>query len=293
MLEENILSFEVFADGSANLPKSMLKGINLLPCEYTVNGQPRTYLGDVDNFDAHSFYEGLKKGNIIKTTLLNTHLFLSHFTPLLERGKDIIYISMSSGISGTYNAARLAARELMETYSERFVHIVDSLGCGFGNGLLAVHAAELSRDGVNVKDAATILDEEVPHTCQYFTVDDLNFLKSTGRVGGVTAKIGSVLNIKPILFGDRTGHIISCAKVRGRLKSIEALAKKFEEKRIKTGRQKICISHGDCIEDANKLASLVRAITPDVPITICQHEPFSGSHVGPGMLGLFFYGIER
>ena len=170
---------------------------------------------------------------------------------------------------------------------------MDSLGCGFGNGLLAVHAAELSRDGVNVKDAATILDEEVPHTCQYFTVDDLNFLKSTGRVGGVTAKIGSVLNIKPILFGDRTGHIISCAKVRGRLKSIEALAKKFEEKRIKTGRQKICISHGDCIEDANKLASLVRAITPDVPITICQHEPFSGSHVGPGMLGLFFYGIER
>jgi DegV family protein with EDD domain len=200
---------------------------------------------------------------------------------------------MSSGISGTYNAARLAAQELMELYSGRFVHIVDSLGCGFGNGLLAVKAAELSRQGVSAREAAEILDAEVPHTCQYFTVDDLNFLKNTGRVSGVTAKIGTVLNIKPILFGDKTGHIISCGKVRGRKKAIEALAKKYEEKRMRTGPQTICISHGDCLQDAELLAEQVRAITPDIPITICQHEPFSGAHVGPGMLGLFFRGIER
>ena len=293
MLEENILSFEVFADGSANLPKSMLEGINLLPCEYTVNGQPRTYLGDVDNFDAHSFYEGLKKGNIIKTTLLNTHLFLSHFTPLLEKGKDIIYISMSSGISGTYNAARLAARELMETYSERFVHIVDSLGCGFGNGLLAVHAAELSRDGVNVKDAATILDEEVPHTCQYFTVDDLNFLKRTGRVSGMTAKIGTVLNIKPILYGSSDGRIISCDITRGRKKAVAELARKYRDKHLDVQDLGVYISHGDCLEEAEALAGMVKEITPDVKVSVCEHEPFSGSHVGPGMLALFFLGKER
>ena len=185
------------------------------------------------------------------------------------------------------------AEELMELYSGRFVHIVDSLGCGFGNGLLAVRAAELSRRGVDAREAAAILDAEVPHTCQYFTVDDLNFLKNTGRVSGMTAKIATVLNIKPILFGDSTGHIISCAKVRGRRNSIEVLVKKYEEKRLDTADQQVCISHGDCLADAEYLARRVREVTPDVPITICQHEPFSGAHVGPGMLGLFFRGKER
>ena len=225
------MSFAVFADGSANLPKSMLEGISLLPCDYTVDGEPFTYWGDVDSFDAHSFYEGLRNGTVVRTTLLNTSLFLSRFAPILTQGIDIIYISMSSGISGTYNAARIAAQELMDLYSGRFVHIVDSLGCGFGNGLLAVRAAKLSREGVSAREAAAILDEEVPHTCQYFTVDDLNFLKNTGRVSGMSAKIGTVLNIKPILFGDKTGHIISCAKVRGRAKAIETLVKKYALRR--------------------------------------------------------------
>ena len=284
------MSFAVFADGSANLPKSMLDGISLLPCEYTVDGEPQTYWGDVDSFDAHEFYEGLKIGKTVRTSLLNTQLFLSRFGTILTKGTDIIYISMSSGISGTYNAARLAAEELMELYQGRFVHVVDSLGCGFGSGLLAVKAAELSKQGMSARAAADILDQEVPHCCQYFTVDDLSFLKKTGRVSGMTAKIGTVLNIKPVLFGDPTGHIISCAKVRGRRKAIETLVKKYEEKRIKSGEQRICISHGDCLEDAEILAGLVRNITPECPITICQHEPFSGAHVGPGMLGLFFRG---
>ena len=287
------MGFLVFADGTANLPKSMLDGIDLLPCELIVDGVPQTYQGDVDSFDAHTYYEGLRNGKNIRTTLLNTQLFLSRFSPLLEQGHDIIYVAMSSGISGTYAAARIASLELMDLYPGRFVHIVDSHGCGFGNGLLAVMAARLSREGVDAREAADILDAEVPHTCQYFTVDDLNFLKRTGRVSGMTAKIATVLNIKPILYGDSTGHIVSCAKVRGRRAAIEAVAKKYEEKRLDGPEQYVCISHGDCLEDAEKLAELVRGITPDVPMTICQHEPFSGSHVGPGMLGLFFRGIER
>ncbi len=286
-------AFSVFADGSANLPKRMLDGIDLLPCEYSVNGEPRTYWGDVDAFDAHAFYESLRGRLDIRTSLLNTQLFLSYFSPVLEEGRDIIYISMSSGISGTYNAAVLAARELMERYPGRFVHIVDSLGCGFGNGLLAVKAARLAREGMEVREAASIVDKEVPHTCQYFTVDDLNFLKRTGRVSGMTAAISSLLNIKPILYGDKDGHIVSCGKVRGRRRSIEALAGKYKEKRLDSDEQMVCISHGDCLEDAEALAGLLRGITPGVSITVCPHEPFSGIHVGPGMLGLFFRGRER
>ena len=287
------MAFAVFADGSANLPNRMLDGIRLLPCEYTVDGTAQTYTGDVDHFDAHAFYEGLRGGRVVQTSLLNTHLFLEHFAPVLAQGMDVIYISMSSGISGTYNAARLAAHELREKFKDRFVHVVDSLGCGFGNGLLAVKAAQLSAQEVSAREAAGILDREVPHVCQYFTVDDLNYLKKTGRVSGMTAKIATVLNIKPILFGDSTGHIISCSKVRGRRKAIEGLVKKYLEKRTDEDQPMICISHGDCEADARLLASLVEEATPGVPITICQHEPFSGAHVGPGMLGLFFRGKER
>ena len=248
------MPFAVFADGSANLPKKLLEGISLLPCEYTVDGVAKTYWGDVDHFDAHEFYEGLKNGRVVRTSLLNTQLFLEQFAPVLKRGLDVIYVSMSSGISGTYNAAVAAARELMGQYRDRFVHIVDSLGCGFGNGMLAIEAAGLSRQGVDAKEAARILDEDVPHICQYFTVDDLNFLKNTGRVSGFTAAIGSVLNIKPILYGDASGHIVSCNKVRSRKRSIDALVKKYSEKRLDLQEPTIFISHGDCLGDAQELA---------------------------------------
>ncbi len=282
------MSFHVFADGCANLPGKLLDGITLLPCDYTVNGEPAVYSGDVDSFDAHSYYEGLKNGDEVKTSLLNTQLFLDHFTPLARDGQGIIYVAMR-----TYNAAVNAANELMEEYPDCFVHIVDSHGCGFGNGLLALKAVELNKQGVDCCEAARILDEAVPHACQYFTVDDLNFLKRTGRVSGVTASIGTILNIKPILFGDKTGHIIASGKVRGRKNALTAIADKYAEKRMESMGQNVYISHGDCLDDANKLADLIKNINPNASITICQHEPFSGSHVGPGMLGLFFWGKER
>jgi DegV family protein with EDD domain len=287
------MSFVVFVDGSANLPKKMLDNIRVLPCSYLLDGQSVTYSGEVEGFDYKTFYDGLANGKEVKTSLLNTDLFLSYFTPIVLGGQDIIYISMSSGISGTYNAARLAATELMDEYPGSFIHIVDSMGCGFGSGLLAMKAAKLSKEGMDCREASRIVDEAVQHADQYFTVDDLNFLKRTGRVSGVTASIGTILNIKPILFGDSTGHIISCGKVRGRKASIDALARKYEEKRMDTPDQTVCISHGDCLEDAKALEALVKKINPAANVTICIHEPFSGAHVGPGMLGLFFWGKER
>ena len=159
--------------------------------------------------------------------------------------------------------------------------------------MLAIRAAELSREGFEAREAAAILDREVPYMCQYFTVDDLNFLKRTGRVKEVTAGIGTILNIKPILYGNAEGEIVSCGRVRGRRKAIEALAAKFEEKRAPVGEERVYISHGDCPKDAELLADRIREISPDVSLTVCQHEPVSGSHVGPGMLGLFFRGKER
>lgn len=287
------MSFIVYTDGTANLPGERLGGIRLLPCEYTVDGVPCLYNGDVDSFDGHEYYEGLKNGKMIKTSLLNTYLFIESFTPVLEAGEDVIYISMASGISGTYQAAMNAADELMETFKERTVRIIDSKGCGFGSGLLALYAEELRKQGMNCNEAADILDERVPHMCQYFTVDDLNFLKRSGRVSGASAVIGTVLNIKPILYGTNNAKIEVYEKVRGRKKAIEALVKQYSDRVVNSEEQIVAISHGDCLEDANTLAKRILDVAKPKDLIICQHEPFSGAHVGPGMLAVFFYGTER
>ena len=287
------MTFSVFADGTANLPGKLLEGIQLLPSEYTTDGVSCIYTGDIEHFDMPAYYNGLRRGVVVKTSLLNTELFMNTFDPLLQAGNDIIYVAMSSGISGTYNAAHTAAEQLMEKHPGRFVHIVDSHGCGFGNGMLAIKAAQLSKENTDVREAARILDEMVPHCCQYFTVDDLNFLKKTGRVSGATAAIGTTFHIKPILYGDKTGHIVSCAVAQGRRRSIKMLAGKYREKRLDLEEPDVYISNGDCIEDAEMLKDLILEETPKAKVTICPHEPFSGSHVGPGMLGLFFQGKER
>jgi len=290
------MSYAVFTDGASNLPGKYLLSMDIkaLPCSYTMDGEEGVYLGDIDAFDAKAYYDKLRRGSRMKTSLLNSHLFQTHFRPHLEKGEDVIYVGMSSGISGTIQAAKLAAEELMEEFPQRTVHVVDSLGAGFGPGILAIRAAELRAEGKSVREAGAILDGEVMHTLNFFTVDDLNFLKATGRVSGATAAIGTVLNIKPILWGDTTGHITARGKVRGRKKSLEALAELYRTHLPREGQVKrLFISHGDCPEDAQALAKLLCAIHHPQELTICPHEPFTGSHVGPGMLAFFFQGASR
>jgi len=290
------MSYTVFTDGASNLPGRFLNGMNIrtLPCSYTMDGVEGVYSGDIDAFDTKAYYDKLRAGSRMKTSLLNSHLFEEHFRPELEKGLDVVYVGMSSGISGTFQAARMAAEELKHEFPERTVWTVDSLGAGFGPGLLAIRAAQLRDEGKPAAEAGRILDEEVMHTLNFFTVDDLNFLKATGRVSGATAAIGTVLSIKPVLWGDLTGHITARAKVRGRKKSLDALAELYRQ-HLPEDRQveMLFISHGDCIEDAEALAQKLKAIHEPKELIICPHEPFTGSHVGPGMLAFFFQGKHR
>ena len=289
------MSYAVFTDGCSNLPGYLLNSLDIrvLPCNYMLDGEPAVFEGDIDGFDTHGYYDKLRNGSVMKTSLLNTQLFLDHFRPVLESGSDVIYVGMSSGISGTIQAARIAAGELAEEYPERTVHIVDSLGAGFGSGLLACRASDLRREGKTAKEAGEMLDAEVMQLFQYFTVDDLNFLKRTGRVSGATAAIGTVLNIKPILWGDPTGHIVACNKVRGKKKAIDAIAELYRAKAISPETRRVAITHGDCLEETEILAEKIREIAQPKELIICPHEPFTGAHVGPGMLALFFFGRHR
>lgn len=289
------MSFTIFVDGSSNLPGRLLRelGIEILPCTYSMDGVPSTYDGSLDSFDAHSYYEMLRQGGRVQTSLLNTQLFLDSFRPVLEREEDAVYFSMSSGISGTCQAARMAAQELLEEFPERTVRVVDSLGSGFGTGLMACKAADLRAAGKTAAQTADIMDADAQNTLQFFTVDDLNFLKRTGRVSGATAMIGTVLNIKPVLWGDPTGHITARSKHRGRKKAMASIVEEYRSRVEDAENQRVAISHGDCPEDAQALADMICAVAKPKELIIAPHEPFTGAHVGPGMLALFFHGKKR
>ena len=289
------MSYTVFTDGCSNLPGRLLKELNIcvLPCNYILDGEPGVYDGDIEVFDSHAYYDKLRAGAEMKTTLINSQLFMDHFRPEIEKGQDIVYVGLSSGVSGTLQAAKIASEELMEEFPERTVRVVDSLGAAFGPGLLACRAADLRNEGKTANEAGEILDKEVKHLLQIFTVDDLNFLKRTGRVSGATAAIGTILHIKPLLWGDPTGHIVALSKCRGRKKAIEAILEIYKTRAIDAQNQRIGITHGDCPEEARYLADKVCEICKPKELIICPHEPFTGSHVGPGMLALYFFGEER
>lgn len=289
------MSYVVFTDGCSNLPGELIRrfDIHVLPCSYVMDGEPGVFEGDIDAFDTHAYYDKLRNGSELKTSLLNTQLFLDHFRPVVESGKDVVYVGLSSGVSGTLQAAQIAANMLNEEYADRTVRVVDSLGAGFGPGLLSCRAAELRDEGKTATEAGEILDIEVTKLLQFFTVGDLNFLKRTGRVSGATAAIGTVLNIKPLLWGDPTGHIVAYSKCRGRQKAIDAIVEQYRTKAVDPQNQRIAISHGDCPEEAEYLAKRVCEIAQPKELIIAPHEPFTGAHVGPGMLALFFFGEER
>lgn len=289
------MSFALFTDSFSNLPGKLLRSLNIrvLPSSFLMDGEPMHYDGDIEAFDAKAYYDGMRQGKRITTSLTNSKLFMEYFRPILQQGKDVLYVGLSSGVSGTIQSAMLAARELIEEFPQRVVRIVDSLGAGLGTGILTCRGADLREEGKSVDETADLLDREKMKLCEFFTVGDLTYLKRTGRVSAATAALGNVLNIKPLLYGDNEGHIVSCAKCRGRKKAIDAIVEKYRTKAVDPQNNRVAISHGDCLEEAQELAERVCQIAKPKELILCPHEPLTGSHVGPGMLALFFFGDSR
>lgn len=289
------MAFAVFTDGASNLPARLLNGLNIrvLPCTYMVEGVPVHFSGDIENFDAKGYYDELRADKKITTSLINTQMFMDCFRPVVEAGEDIVYVGMSSGVSGTVQSARIAALELTEEFPDRVIRVVDSKGAGFGTGLLACRAADLRAEGLDANAAADRLDAELFQLCEYFTVDSLHFLHRSGRISTATAALGSVLNIKPLLYANNDGHIVACGKYRGRKKAVDAIVANYARKVVDAGNQRVAITHGDCAEEAEALAQRIREVAAPKELIVCPHEPFTGAHVGPGMLALFFFGDCR
>lgn len=289
------MSFTIVTDTSANLPLELAREekIEILNLQCNMSGVERTqsYL-DADSFDSKTFYDAMRAGARVTTSQINPQSYVDCMEKHLKEERDILFVGMSSGISGSFNSACIAAEQLREEYPDRTIRLIDSLGASLGEGLLAVEAIDMRREGKNVNEVADYLEKKLVHMYQVFTVDDLNYLRRGGRLSNAAAIAGIVLNIKPILKGNENGKIVSTEKVRGRKRTIERLAEKYDELVVDADKQRIGISHADCPEDAQKLIELINRNNPPREIMLVDHEPATGSYLGPGALALYFAGAE-
>ena len=285
------MSFAIFTDTSANLPTPLLRqhGVTAIPFSYYIDGNEFTCT-DTDNFDASAFYGSIRRGTVVSTSLINPGRYYENMLPAIQAGQDILFVGMSSGISGSYGAARLAAAQLREEFPGRQIETVDTLGASLGEGLLVMHAVERREEGWSLSSVTEELQSMKMNMCQVFTVDDLMHLRRTGRLSNVGAVVSTVLNIKPLLKGNENGNIVSFAKIRGRRRSIDAIADNYDRLVEHADLQTVGIAHADCAGDAEYLASLLRRNKPPRDFLIVDYEPVTGSHVGPGALALFFMG---
>lgn len=256
------MSFAIFSDPSCNLPRAQLEEfqVQIIPASYEREGKLIPCPRYPEEFDGREYYNYLRNKGVVKTSLIPAGQMEDAFRPVLAGGKDVLYITLSSGISGTVAAGFQAAQALAEEFPERQVRVLDSMGAGFGIGLLLGRASDYQKAGLSLAETYTLVERDRDNLCEFFTVDDLMFLRRTGRLSGVTATLGTMLQLKPLLRGDESGHITVFNKVRGRKRAVETLAGLYRKRVCRPETQRVYISHGDCPEEAEQLAQMVRDI---------------------------------
>ena len=283
----------IFTDSCCDISPELLAqwGVPYAYMTFSFDGEEKVYIStDISNKE---FYDRMRHGAHARTAAINAATFADAFTPILESGKDILYIAFSSGLSTTFNSAHMAVEELKDAYPERKILIVDTLAASAGGGLMVYMALNKKSEGVSLEENAAYIESLVPQHCIWFTVDDLEYLKRGGRVSPLVAFAGGVLGIKPVLQMDEEGHLVKVSTARGRKKAIEALANKYAELSYEEKNTPVFISHAECEEDAKALAEILNQKHGVEVTLITEIGPVIGSHAGPGTIALFFIGKHR
>ena len=288
----NTTNYRIVTDSACDMGELLKEwGVASVSLTLKFDGEDVAQLND--EIEPVAFYNRMREGGVAKTSAVNPDAFMGVFEPIVAAGEDILYIGFSSGLSTTYNSARLAAEKLSEKYPERKIVTLDSLSASAGFGMLVYLAVKKKQDGATIEENAEYITSLVPRMCHWFTVDDLVYLKRGGRISPTVAFVGGVLGIKPVLHMDGEGHLISKFKVRGRRASIKALADKLTELMTDKTQGPVFICHADCQNDASLLSSMIKEEHGlDTDITVFT-GPVIGAHSGPGTLALFFIGNER
>lgn len=292
------MSFELVTDSCCNLAEETIDryGLHVLPLTFMADGDDTVYQSYLkgEKTDLSQFYKMMRDGKVFRTSLPNLSNTEALFRSLLDAGRDILYLGFSSGLSGTYEATELLAKQLRGEYPDRKIYTVDTLAASGGQGLLVWHACQHAEAGEGIDAVRDWVEGNKLRLAHWFTVDDLMFLWRGGRVSKTSAWAGTLLNIKPVLHVDDEGHLIPMEKVRGRKKSLTALLNHME----KTGTQPLAdqmvfITHGDCLEEAQWLEQQIRERFGVRDIVVNCIDPVIGAHSGPGTMALFFLASNR
>ena len=288
--------YMITSDTSCDFPQEYVQQHQLpvVSLFYSIDGVSGSN-GCPSSEELKTFYDKMRQGAQTKTQQASIEDTEAVFREVLQQGKDLLHIAFSSGLSGTANAARLAADNLREEFPDRKIEVIDSLCASLGQGLLVDYALRMQQQGKTMEETAQWVKEHIQNLCHLFTVEDLKYLQRGGRISKTTALLGTMIGIKPVLHVDEQGKLVPIAKVRGRKQSIQDMVNRMEQQigHFREEKQVIFISHGDCLEDANYLAGLVRERFGYDEFLINSIGPTIGSHSGPGTLALFFLGETR
>ncbi len=285
------MDYVIATDSTCDLPKTLLREMQVqsLDMMYFVNdiGYGKD---DANQLEFHEFYDAMRNGARTSTSMINEQTAREFLTDLLAQGKDVLYLSFASVLSGTYENFKRVAEELNAANTNK-VYVVDSKCASGGEGLFVTLVAEKCKSGLTFDEACKYADEIRDRVIHYFVVDDLKYLARGGRLSKGSAFFGNLLNIKPVLHVDELGRLVPIKKVVGRKKSLVALIDKMSERYNKES-ETIYITHGDCFDDAKFVAD---AITEKfgLPVKIMPLGFVIGSHSGPGTVALFFTGDSR
>lgn len=282
------------AAGDISAEMAAANDIRIMPMTFSFS-EEESYLhyADFRNYDPHEFYQRLRAGESATTAQVSIGDALAYLQPLLEQGKDILMISFSSGLSGSFNSCHIAVDELLQQFPERRICLLDSLSASMGQGLLVYHGALNRKKGMTLEENAADLQAKRLQLAHWFTVDDLYHLKRGGRCSALSAFMGTMLNIKPVLHVDNEGKLVPVEKVRSHKKALDRIVQIFEHSSLDLSGQPIFISHGDDAEGAERIASLLREKFGVSDISINYIGPIIGAHSGPGTVALFFLAQKR
>lgn len=282
----------VTVNSTVDVPKEWLKERNVpfIPLKYTIDGE--TYQ-DMSGLSSKEFFAKLREGKMSVTSQVNPEEAKEALEPFLKEGKDVLHLGFSSGLSGTFNSMKLAAEALREEYPDRKLIIVDTLCACMGEALLLYYVLKRKSEGMTIEEAAQWAEEHKLHICHNVTIDDLYHLQRGGRVSKTAAVLGSMVQIKPMIHMDNEGKLQVIGKERGRKKSLQKIVERAAEQFKGWENDIIMITHGDCIEDAEYVAELVRRKMGIRNILINNIGTVIGSHTGPGVVAVFCMGNER
>ena len=282
----------ITVNSTVDLPKQWLveRNVPVIPLKYTIDDEIYT---DMEGLSAKEFFAKLREGKIATTSQINPEEAREYLEPFVKEGKDVLHLAFSSGLSGTCNSMRIAAEELEEEYPGAKVYIIDTLCACLGEGLLLYYALKQKAEGKTIDETAKWVEENKLHICHNVTVDDLNHLYRGGRVSKTAAVLGTMIQIKPIIHMDKQGCLQVVGKERGRKKALNKIVDMAVKQSEGWENDLIMITHGDCIEDAEYVAQLVREKMGVENILINNIGTVIGSHTGPGVVAVFCMGNER